>query len=205
MFNRLIDVTRLDLNAMRVLRAAGLSGKVYRETRVGLHGELRGSGTLNIGVKWEALKTTPLPGTFYLSRGATLIVNGSVDVHAGCRVIADPGATLEFDRSLGMNNGARILCFEEVRIGRGTGLADEVIVRDSDSHAMEGGRGVMSAPIIIGDDVWIGTRAVVLKGVTIGDGAVVAAGAVVTKDVPPRTLVGGVPAVPLRSGVSWAL
>lgn len=54
------------------------------------------------------------------------------------------------------------------------------------------------APIRIGCDVWIGSNATVLPGVTIGDGAVVAAGAVVTKDVPPMTVVGGVPAKILR-------
>lgn len=52
--------------------------------------------------------------------------------------------------------------------------------------------------IAIGNDVWIGTRATILEGVTIGDGAVVAAGAVVTKDVPPYAIVGGVPAKIIR-------
>lgn len=54
------------------------------------------------------------------------------------------------------------------------------------------------APIHIGRNVWIGANAVVLPGVSIGDGAVVAAGAVVTKDVPPCTIVGGVPAKKLK-------
>lgn len=48
--------------------------------------------------------------------------------------------------------------------------------------------------IIIGNDVWIGYEAVILAGVTIGDGAIIASRAVVTKDVPPYTIVGGVPA-----------
>lgn len=48
--------------------------------------------------------------------------------------------------------------------------------------------------IIIEDDVWIGTRVTILPGVTIGKGSVVGAGAVVTKDIPPYTIVGGVPA-----------
>jgi Acetyltransferase (isoleucine patch superfamily) len=52
--------------------------------------------------------------------------------------------------------------------------------------------------IIIGNDVWIGFEAVILAGVTIGDGAIVGARAVVTKDVAPYTIVGGVPAKPIR-------
>ena len=50
-------------------------------------------------------------------------------------------------------------------------------------------------PVVIGNDVWIGSNAIVLQGVRIGDGAVVAAGGVVTKDVPAYSVVGGVPAV----------
>ena len=54
-------------------------------------------------------------------------------------------------------------------------------------------------PVIIGDGCWIGANATIIGGVTIGEGAVVAAGAVVTKDVPPHTLVGGVPAKYIKS------
>ena len=56
--------------------------------------------------------------------------------------------------------------------------------------------------IIIGNDVWIGYDAVILAGVTIGDGAIIGTGAVVTKDVPPYTIVGGVPAKPIRKRFS---
>lgn len=56
--------------------------------------------------------------------------------------------------------------------------------------------------IVIGNDVWIGYEAVILSGVTIGDGAIIGARAVVTKDVPPYTIVGGVPAKPIRKRFS---
>ncbi len=56
--------------------------------------------------------------------------------------------------------------------------------------------------IVIGNDVWIGYEAVIMPGVTIGDGAIVGTRAVVTKDVPPYTIVGGVPAKPIRKRVS---
>lgn len=52
--------------------------------------------------------------------------------------------------------------------------------------------------IVIGNDVWIGYEAVIMSGVTIGDGAIIGTRAVVTKDVPPYTIVGGVPAKPIR-------
>lgn len=59
-------------------------------------------------------------------------------------------------------------------------------------------QGVSTAPVILGDDIWIGANAVVLPGVSIGNHSVVAAGAVVTKDVPPHSLVAGIPAKIIR-------
>ena len=56
--------------------------------------------------------------------------------------------------------------------------------------------------IVVGNDVWIGFEAVILAGVTIGDGAIIGARAVVTKDVPPYTIVGGIPARPIRKRFS---
>ncbi len=60
-------------------------------------------------------------------------------------------------------------------------------------------QGVATCPVSIGDDVWIGANAVVLPGVNIGSHSVVAAGAVVTKDVPPFSLVAGVPAKVIKA------
>ena len=56
--------------------------------------------------------------------------------------------------------------------------------------------------IVIGNDVWIGYEAVIMAGVTIGDGAIIGARAVVTKDVPPYTVAGGIPAKPIRKRYS---
>lgn len=56
--------------------------------------------------------------------------------------------------------------------------------------------------IIIGNDVWIGYEAIILAGVTIGDGAIIGTRALVTKDVPPYTIVGGIPAKPIRKRFS---
>ena len=60
-------------------------------------------------------------------------------------------------------------------------------------------QGITAEGIVIEDDVWLGAGAVITDGVRVGRGAVVAAGAVVTKDVPPHTVVGGVPAKPIKT------
>ena len=95
-----------------------------------------------------------------------------------------------------------------VRIGEGCLIAPGVFITD---HNHETRRGLPmwqqpcnSAPVVIGNDVWISTKAVILPGVTVGDGAVIAAGAVVNSDVPPNSIFGGVPAkfIRLREAVS---
>lgn len=60
-------------------------------------------------------------------------------------------------------------------------------------------------PVHIGNDVWIGTRVIILPGVTIGDGAIIAAGSVVTKNIPPYTVVGGVPARVIKERVKLSV
>jgi acetyltransferase-like isoleucine patch superfamily enzyme len=69
----------------------------------------------------------------------------------------------------------------------------------SDPHRPFVEQGITAEGIVIEDDVWLGAGAVVVDGVRVGKGAVIAAGAVVTQDVPPHTVVGGVPARPIKT------
>jgi acetyltransferase-like isoleucine patch superfamily enzyme len=93
-------------------------------------------------------------------------------------------------------------CDAAISLGTDCAISWDVQFIDSDQHQLDGGRG--PEPITIGDHVWIGQRATILKGVHIGDGAVVAAGSMVTKDVPARAVVAGVPAKVVRSDVRWS-
>lgn len=86
---------------------------------------------------------------------------------------------------------------DRVVIGDHTDIASEVMIYSSEHDLSSADFHAVSAPVVIGDYVFIGPRAIILPGVTIGDRAVVAAGAVVTKDVPVGTIVGGVPAKPI--------
>lgn len=115
-----------------------------------------------------------------------------------------------------IGDGTRIWSQASVRIGDDVLISHLVDIHDSDGHPIDvedrilDGRAILqgkgyhtptktlSAPVVIGDRVWIGFKASILKGVTIGEGAIVAAGAIVTKDVPPYTVVAGNPAVVIR-------
>lgn len=93
-------------------------------------------------------------------------------------------------------------CFQDqggITIGDGALIGHRVVLATLNHDFQPEKRGTTyPAPIIIGRNVWIGSGAIVLQGVTIGDNAVIAAGAVVTKDVPEDTIVGGVPAKEIR-------
>ncbi|MFN8639820.1 MAG: acyltransferase [Dehalococcoidia bacterium] len=83
------------------------------------------------------------------------------------------------------------------RVALGHGVLITTSGHDTRFSARRAGE-LLPAPVTIGNGAWIASRAVILPGVAVGDGAVVAAGAVVTRDVPPDTVVGGVPARVLR-------
>lgn len=91
-----------------------------------------------------------------------------------------------------------------VEIGNNVNLAQGITVTAlnhnfSDTNKRIDEQGVSTNPVTIEDDVWVGANAVILPGVTIGEHSVVAAGAVVTKDVPPHSLVAGVPAKVIKN------
>lgn len=96
--------------------------------------------------------------------------------------------------------GPRCIIYPKTEIGDFTMIANDVMILGGDHNfkipgipiPFAGREGLRST--IIGKDVWIGARSVIMTGVTIGDGAIVAAGSVVTKDIEPFAIVGGVPA-----------
>jgi acetyltransferase-like isoleucine patch superfamily enzyme len=135
------------------------------------------------------------------SRGTALGVSRAVILRC-----LTPEARIEIGDDCGLS-GTTICAASRVTIGKRCLLGADVVIMDTDfhNHSPENRRyapvdwAAVSAPVKLGDDVFIGTRAILQKSVTIGDGSIVAAGSVVVHDVPPYTIVGGNPARPIRS------
>lgn len=103
-------------------------------------------------------------------------------------------------------NHTRIMAYHGISIGADCAISWNCTILDCDLHQMSfDGENFEpnSAPITIGDHVWIGCNVTILKGVTIGEGAVIAAGSVVTRDVPPHMLAAGVPAKVIKAVPAW--
>lgn len=114
---------------------------------------------------------------FYTDCGKNIKIGKRVFINSGCKFQDQGGITIG----------------DDVLVGHNCVIATLNHVMDPDRRA-----DMTAAPVRIGDKVWIGANVTILQGVTIGEGAIIAAGAVVNKDVPPRTVVGGIPAKVLK-------
>jgi acetyltransferase-like isoleucine patch superfamily enzyme len=177
---------------------------VYKGTRikVGKNSRIISRGRAELGYVLP-----PYPNhsstSINFGKNAKFVIRGKFfKICSGCLVNIEDNAVLEVGSGY-LNYNSHITCTNKIRIGTDTRIANEVIITDSDYHQILRDGHKISKPVDIGDHVWIGMRAIILKGVKIGNGAVIAAGAVVTKDVPARCLVAGVPAKIIRKNIEW--
>jgi acetyltransferase-like isoleucine patch superfamily enzyme len=148
---------------------------------------------------------TPTPCSIHLGENATFSIQGTVQVHRGTRVFVHDGGHLEIGTRSYINDCSTVTCFEHIQIGSGCSISWHTNILDTNVHELivQGRPRPRSKPVVIGNEVWIGTGAMVLAGTTIGDRAVVAAGSVVTSDVPSGVVVGGNPARVISEHVTW--
>jgi acetyltransferase-like isoleucine patch superfamily enzyme len=139
-------------------------------------------------------------------KNATLEINGKVTLGRGVVTIVNNDATLKIGNNTYVAADSKIYASEEIVIGSNCALSWDLTIIDSDFHELSCGKSAtpMTAPIRIGNHVWVGCKTTILKGVTIGDGAVIAAGSVVTKDIPPGCLAAGNPAEVIKEEVTWS-
>ena len=188
----------------RAKRSIWIGSRTVLEGADRIH--VRPGGALRIGLGSFGLTSKHDTSVLRVREGAALHCEGVVSFQRGIRVVVD-GGRLTIGHGTNINGvGTRLLCAQEITIGEFCTFSWDVQVLDNDFHAItvDGSVAPSVAPVHIGDRVWVGTRAVILKGVRIGDGAVVAAGAVVTKDVPAGTVVAGLPAKVIGRADSWA-
>ncbi|MCK5538014.1 MAG: acyltransferase [Bacteroidales bacterium] len=161
-------------------------------------------------MSWKYRKFVSISGDARISNkmkiNPMILANGlklSITLHPGSRL--NPDVILQGTGVFELGENSFIMPYsvisinEKITIGKDVMIADNVSIRDDD-HRFDRldipmrKQEMVTSPIIIEDDVWIGHGAIILRGVKIGTGAIVAAGAVVTKDVPAYAIVGGVPA-----------
>jgi maltose O-acetyltransferase len=123
----------------------------------------------------------------HIGRGST--------IHRGCRFYHPAGVTIE--QHTVINRDVLLDGRSGLHIGSNVSLSEGTQIFSLEHNPLSPGFAVRGGIVTIGDRVFAGARSTILPGVTIGEGAVVAAGAVVTKDVPPYTVVAGVPARPI--------
>lgn len=193
-----------------------LVGIVIRAVAYRVILRLDGLAAIETGVRLRFASNIRLGHGVYLDSGAYLHAcpNG---IHIGSNTLVMHGAVLHVYNFRGLPNaGIRIgtdCLIGEYSVIRGQGgvtIGDRVytspftqimavnhVFSDPTRSFIE--QGITAQGIVIEDDVWLGAGAIVTDGVRVGKGAVVAAGAVVTKDVPPHTVVAGVPARPIKT------
>ncbi len=118
----------------------------------------------------------------------------------GCIVTSSPTAEIIIGHSVGISS-ASIWARKKIIIGNNVKIGGDVIIIDSNSHSLNyierridlDDNSISSSPILIDDDVLIGTRCIILKGVHIGYRTIIGAGSVVVKDIPPNCIAAGNP------------
>ena len=111
-------------------------------------------------------------------------------------------ARLDIGDWCSIGDRTEIHCGKKIMIGKHVIIAWDCVIMDRDYHSPEGTLEIFN-PVVIEDNVWIGCRSIILKGVIIGEGAIVAAGSVVTHNAPPHTLVAGNPARVIKEVAGW--
>lgn len=127
--------------------------------------------------------------------------DGIVRAYSGSKFDIRENAHLTIGGGTLINRNASIFCFNRISIGENCLIGTGVKIRDYDGHSICGES--KYSEVIIGNHVWIGDNAIILKGVHIGDGAIIGAGSIVTKNIPNNSIVAGVPAKIIKEDAYW--
>lgn len=138
------------------------------------------------------------PGVVLGYRPAIRLGSGEILLQARGR-----NATIKIGDATLFNNNVSLIAVDSITIGKGCQIGDGVCLVDCDFHEIapstRNRSHGLAKPMVVGNNVWLGSRVMVLKGVKIGDNTVVAAGSIVTRSLPPDVVAAGSPAKVLRN------
>ena len=124
-----------------------------------------------------------------------------------CRITMEGDSTLMIGENAGIREVQFVLKDANIEIGKLCMFSNHIVLRNTDSHKVISQEDDQvtnpSCDIRLGEHVWIGQNATILKGVSIGKDSIVAMGTIVTKDVPANSIVAGVPSKVVKTGITW--
>ncbi len=192
-FNKTVDLNRLILINKNVELFLTSSSKIVAEK----------GARLNFGF-FTHIFSKRRKSKLIMQEDSSFILTGKAMIQSGAMVFVGKGKTLKIGRSTFTSN-IKILAHDDITIGDNCIFGWECQIFSGDGHPIYQGENIVNkdVPVVIEDNVWVGSRALILKGVRVGKGSIVAAGAVVTKDVPQNCIVAGNPAKIVKENISW--
>lgn len=174
---------------------------------VSIVGEIR-TGMILIGIGDVGIFDERKQRSIWQVEG-NIIFKGSASFGHGSRISVGKTGTIIVGDKFAITGASSIVCHKKISLGNRTTISWEVLLMDTDFHKIKNEDGVIINPareIIIEDDVWIGCRATILKGVKIESGNVVAAGSILTKSILGKNqIIGGNPPRIIKEKISWEL
>jgi acetyltransferase-like isoleucine patch superfamily enzyme len=136
-----------------------------------------------------------------------VIFNGECNIGHGSKISVSKGSILQLGRNLTITAETSIVCQKEITIGDNCLISWDTLLMDSDFHKIKNLKGNIineNLPIIIGDNVWIGCRNLILKGSKIPNNTIIASNSTITKSFSEEnSIIGGNPCKVIKQGITW--
>ncbi len=174
--------------------------RLYKNTALihawlyGAGGEIHSSSRFCVPVRINGAGKVLIDADVQLGyRLAPIMGNGRILIQA-----RSPESQISIGAGTVTSNNISMVCQQSIAVGTGCLIGDQVAIYDTDFHELDpkkrDGRSASSFPVVIGNNVWLGSRVSIMKGVTIGDNSVIGAMSLVTKPVPKNCVAAGIPA-----------